>query len=263
MLIRLASAVGVILLAGLAAWQLAPVLIGSLWGTRMVLQADTSAVPDGDRSRKLVEALEVMRRRVEAAGWLRPTIEADSGARILVHLPGVEDANSAQRLLTRPAQMDFREKKGEQGKEEWVPAMAVGNDGVEKPLTGRYFKSAEVGFDRTQRPIILFEFNEEGAKLLADITTRLGGTALKRELGIFLDGQPVSTPRVQEAITGGRGQITGSFTLDEARELVRQLSGGPLPIPVAFVEAHTTRPLDLITGLRAAVNPPGVDPRGN
>jgi len=83
--------------------------------------------------------------------------------------------------------------------------------------------------------MILFEFDSEGSKLFGELTTRLKG----KELGIFLDGQPITTPRVQEAITQGRGQITGSFTLDEARNLVIQLNAGALPLPVTVEEERT------------------------
>ena len=95
-----------------------------------------------------------------------------------------------------------------------------------RQLTGRYFKKAEVGFGQAGgRPEILFEFDGEGTKLFGDATTRLKG----KQIGIFLDGQPITQPTVQEAITRGRGVITGSFTLEEARSFVIQLNAGALP----------------------------------
>jgi preprotein translocase subunit SecD len=67
----------------------------------------------------------------------------------------------------------------------------------------------------------------------------LGGGVQKKQLGIFLDDQPITTPTVQQAITEGRGRITGNFTLDEARNLVIQLNAGALPLPVSVEEERT------------------------
>src|SRR5207253_2249718 len=122
-------------------------------------------------------------------------------------------------------QLDFREQKTVDGQQQWVVATATGSDGQEKSLTGQYFKKASVGFDRsTSKPEIDFEFNDEGGKLFGQITNRLKG----KQLGIFLDDQVISSPVVQAQITTN-GRITGSFTLDEAKNLVIQLNAGALP----------------------------------
>src|SRR5581483_9492316 len=155
--------------------------------------------------------------------------------RIIVELPGIRDIEEAKNLIGKTAQLDFREQKTVDGQQQWVIATATGSDNTEKELTGKYFKKASVGFDRqTNKPEIEFEFDSEGGKLFGEITNRLKG----KQLGIFLDGQPISTPTVQAQITTN-GRITGNFTLNEARDLVIQLNAGALPLPVSIEEERT------------------------
>ncbi len=201
-------------------------------GTHLVLQADMSKVT-GDQSAAIRGVAEVINRRVNGLGVSEPIIQVRGTDRVIVELPGVKDIEEAKRLIGKTAQLDFREL-GPDG--QWKVATAKGDDGQEKPLTGAYFSKAEVGFEpNTQVPIILFEFNAEGAKMFGEISTRLVG----KQLGIFLDNQELTAPVVREPITGGRGQITGNFTLDEARTLVIQLNAGALPVPVSFEEERT------------------------
>jgi preprotein translocase subunit SecD len=105
---------------------------------------------------------------------------------------------------------------------------------VEKPLTGQYFKKAEVHFNQRGTPEIYFEFDDEGAKLFGDITKR----NLQKPIGIFLDGQVISSPTVQAQITSN-GVIQGSFTPEEAKNLAIQLNAGALPVPVTIEEERT------------------------
>lgn len=206
-------------------------------GTHLVLRGDVSKVPaHGDPNEAVESARHIIERRINAYGVAEPIVQRRGADRIIVELPGVKNIEEAKSLIGRTAQMDFREQKTIEGQQQWVVATATGTDGAETPLTGRYFKKAEVGFEQgSSRPMVLFEFDGEGGKLFGELTTRLRG----KELGIFLDDTPISTPRVQEAITGGRGQITGSFTLDEVRNLVIQLNAGALPLPVVIEEERT------------------------
>ncbi len=103
-------------------------------------------------------------------------------------------------------------------------------------LTGQHLKQAQLQYDpSTGMPIISLEFNDEGKKLFADITERNIG----KPVGIFLDGQPISTPRVNERIGEGRAVITGDFTIDEAKQLARRLNAGALPVPINLVSQQT------------------------
>src|SRR5919199_5945400 len=194
-------------------------------GTHLVLQGDMSKVPEGERDNAIKGVLQVIERRINAYGVAEPIVQIQGNDRVIVELPGVKDTEEAKKLIGKTAQLDFREQ-GPDG--QWKVATANGPEGPETPLTGKYFKKAEVGFEqRSNVPIILFEFNDAGSKMFADISTRLVG----KPLGIFLDNEPLTTPVVQEPITGGSGRITGRFSLEEARTLVIQLNAGALPLP--------------------------------
>lgn len=98
-------------------------------------------------------------------------------------------------------------------------------------LSGKQLKRSTLIFNQqTGEPQVGLEFNDEGKKLFGDITARNIG----KPVAIFLDGQPLSTPTVQEAITGGDAVITGNFTIAEAKTLSRRLNAGALPVPITL-----------------------------
>ncbi|MBI1908150.1 protein translocase subunit SecD, partial [Candidatus Uhrbacteria bacterium] len=106
-------------------------------------------------------------------------------------------------------------------------------------LSGKHVKSASVAFDpNTGAPYILLSFNSEGAELFADLTEANIGQVI----GIFLDGEPVTTPVVQQAIYGGEAQITGQFTVVEAKETAQRLNAGALPVPISVITQQTIGP---------------------
>ncbi len=201
-------------------------------GTHLVLQADTSKVADNEKNNAVEGVLHIIEKRINAYGVAEPIVQRQGTDRIIVELPGVRNIEEAKNLIGKTAQLDFREQKTVDGKQEWVIATAP-LDGVDKELTGAYFKKATVAVQQG-RPEIDFEFGGDGAKLFEQITTRLKN----KQLGIFLDGAPLTTPTVQETIRE-RGRITGSFTLDEARNIVIQLNAGALPLPVSIQEERT------------------------
>src|SRR5918911_464731 len=202
-------------------------------GTQLVLQGDMSGVPEDQRGDAIKGVMQVIERRINAYGVAEPIIQVRGNDRVIVELPGVRDTEEAKRLIGKTAKLDFREQTPD-GR--WKIATANGPDGPETQLTGKYFKKAEVGFEpRSNVPIILFDFNDDGARMFADISTRLVG----KPLGIFLDDEPLTTPVVREPITTGHGQITGRFTLPEARTLVIQLNAGALPVPVSIEQERT------------------------
>lgn len=99
-------------------------------------------------------------------------------------------------------------------------------------LTGEQLKKAEAQFDQnTGDPEISLEFNDDGKKLFAEITTR----NVNKPVAIFLDGVPLSTPRVSEPIREGRAVINGKFNIKEAKDLARDLNAGALPVPIKLV----------------------------
>jgi preprotein translocase subunit SecD len=217
-------------------------------GTHLVLQADMSGVPGNERGDKIEGVKNIIERRVNATGVSEPIVQVSGNDRVIIELAGIRDIEEAKNLIGKTARLDFREQVTPQASPDastppdpndaggWVVAKAKGSDGEEHELTGQYFKKAEVGFEQnSSRPQIYFQFNDEGAKMFAELTQRL----VNRPLGIFLDNQLLTAPIVQEPITGGSGVIRGQFTLDAAKTLVIQLNAGALPVPVRVIQERT------------------------
>jgi protein-export membrane protein SecD len=115
-------------------------------------------------------------------------------------------------------------------------AVQTGTGFTETGLTGKQLQRSSVTFNQsTGAPEISLQFNSEGAKLFAEITKRNVG----KTIAIFLDGQVLSNPTVNQEITGGSAVISGSFTLTEAKELSRRLNAGALPVPISLVSQQT------------------------
>ncbi len=103
-------------------------------------------------------------------------------------------------------------------------------------LSGKQLQRAVLEFDqRTSEPGVSLEFNDEGKQLFGDITRRNVG----KTVAIMLDGQPISVPRVNEAITEGKARISGNFTVLEGKTLVQRLNAGALPVPINLVSQQT------------------------
>jgi protein-export membrane protein SecD len=103
-------------------------------------------------------------------------------------------------------------------------------------LTGRYLDRAILEFDpNTQKPLVSLQFDAEGSKLFEEITK----ASIGKTVAIFLDGAPISTPVVNEAISGGKAVISGSFTPEEAKILVGRLNSGALPVPIELISTQT------------------------
>ncbi|HRY36448.1 MAG TPA: protein translocase subunit SecD [Candidatus Magasanikbacteria bacterium] len=99
-------------------------------------------------------------------------------------------------------------------------------------LSGKQLKRAEVVSDsRTGQVQVSLQFDTDGAKLFGDLTTRNVG----KPVAIFLDGQPISVPKVNEPIKDGSAVISGEFTWEEARLLAQRLNSGALPVPVELI----------------------------
>ncbi len=103
-------------------------------------------------------------------------------------------------------------------------------------LSGKHLERAQVVFDpNTQEPQVSLKFNEEGKDLFGQITER----NVDKIVGIYLDGSPISLPRVNEAISSGEAVISGDFTVEEAKETTRRLNAGALPVPIELINQQT------------------------
>ncbi len=112
----------------------------------------------------------------------------------------------------------------------------VSNEWSDTQLTGKQLTKASVELNpSTGVPEISLEFNSDGANLFADITKRNVG----KPVAIFLDGQIISSPRVDEAILSGKAVINGNFTLTDAKLLAQRLNAGALPVPIKLISQTT------------------------
>ncbi len=214
-------------------------------GSHLVYSIDLAKKDPAQKDADVIEGVKnKIERRVNAYGVTEPivqTIRNERGSFVLVQLPGVKDIDEAMKLIGQTAELDFREIKFDQagkpildenGKEQWVKAIALGSDGQERELAGKYLKpNAQVVLaPQTNEPEVAFEWNAEGAVLFEQITQR----NLQKPLGIFLDNQLISAPTVQ-AVIKEKGVITG-LNINEARTLAIQLNSGSLDVPLQIVE---------------------------
>jgi len=214
-------------------------------GLRLVYEADLSGVAEGSEEEILNGVVAVITNRINPLGVSEPQIEKQGDNRIVVSLPGLEISDVEKERIGRTALLEFRELKdtNNDGTREWVTATGE-IDGEVKPLNSSYFKdNTFVTVDDFNNILLIFEFNEEGAELSEQITTRLIG----EQLGIFEgdepmlgeDGRPIA-PTVQSVISD-RGQITG-LSLNEATTLSQQLNAGRLPVPLEVIYEQTVSP---------------------
>lgn len=204
-------------------------------GSHLVFEADMSKIAKEKQPTALSGVRDIIERRVNLFGVSEPSVQTskfEEKDRIIVELPGVTDTQQAVSLIGKTAQLQFYEVKD-------IPATKTASSSsqlVPTNLTGADLQSAAVVFDsQNGKPSISIQFTSEGGNKFAAITEKNVGRALP----IVLDDQIVSAPVVQEKITGGSAQISGTFTLDEAKQLAIQLNAGALPVPIKLVQETT------------------------
>jgi protein-export membrane protein SecD len=210
-------------------------------GTHLVYQADVSHISSADYASSMEAVRDVIERRVNLFGVAEPLVQVERSGldwRLIVELAGIKDINSAIRLIGETPYLEFREERPEGERNAILEAQKKGERLYEDPyfiptkLTGSHVKSARVDFDpTTYQPQVSLELTDEGAKLFAEITKR----NVEKRLAIYLDGAPISAPVVREEITGGKAQITGKFTPEEAKALAGRLNAGALPVPITLI----------------------------
>jgi len=216
-------------------------------GSHLVFQADTSKLASGSDVRDAMSSLrDVIERRVNIFGVSEPLIqteEAGIGAevkhRLIVDLPGVTNLEEAVKTINRTPVLDFRLPKEGLSEEAQMAAQTAEDVFDPTPLNGQYLKKASVDFNQQSiTPAVALEFTSEGAKIFANLTR----ANVNKPIAIFLDGQLISAPVVREEIRDGQAVITGNFTLEEAKQLVRDLNLGALPVPVSLISSQTIGP---------------------
>jgi preprotein translocase subunit SecD len=198
-----------------------------------------------DRVRRAIEqAIEVLRRRVDALGTTEPNIQRQGADRILVQVPGLQDPQRLKEILGQTAKLEFR-MVADPGASDVDMLPSKESPGQNMPIERRVIVEggdlidAQPGFDqRTSEPIVNFKFNIRGAQRFGAATSENVG----RFLAIVLDNQVISAPRILQPITGGSGQISGRFTVQQANDLAVLLRAGALPAKLTIVEERTVGP---------------------
>jgi protein-export membrane protein SecD len=217
-------------------------------GSHLVYKADTSKVDPADVNDALAALQIVIERRVNAFGVGEPVVQTQQGGalgggehRLIVELPGVTDVNAAVKMIGETPQLEFKlVKPGFEASTTLASGQPNPDAFADTGLTGKYLSRASLVFANgtaqvAGTPTVQVDFNSEGAKMFAEITKSNVG----KQVAIFLDGALVSAPTVQEAITDGTAIISGNFTATEAKELVRNLNLGALPVPISLESTQT------------------------
>ena len=219
-------------------------------GIHLVYEADMSKIAEQDYSSSLQGLRDVIERRVNLFGVQEPIVqvqETPGHYRLIVELAGIKDTSQAIEMIGLTPFLEFKEPKENYQEilENNQKVFETGEGQLEDPfqttgLTGKYLKKAEMAFDQTtHQPLILLQFDDEGAKIFEDLTTRNIG----KPLAVFLDYQLTQAPIVQDKISGGKAQITGDFTIQEAKDRVRELNTGALPVPISLISQQSVGPI--------------------
>jgi protein-export membrane protein SecD len=201
-------------------------------------------------SNAVQQSIEIVRRRIDSTGVLDPQITRQGDSRIVVQLPGIDDPNRIKALLGTTAKMTFQ--LVDEGADPNRPAppgdaiLPMDNNPNEKVVVrrrvevdGASLTDASAGQNsQTGEWVINFVFDSNGARRFADITTSQVG----HRFAIVLDNKVLTDPVIREPITGGRGQISGSYTAQSATDLATLLRAGALPAPLTVVEERTVGP---------------------
>lgn len=214
-------------------------------GTHLEYQADLAQVKEGDKTAAMEGVRDVIERRVNAFGVSEPLVQISKNDRLVVELAGIKDVNQAIKMIGETPLLEFKEEMNEEEKAQLREQFKSSNL-PEEYLSQFYYKStglngnqlsrADVIFNpNTYEPEVQLAFNDEGKKLFADITTR----NVQKRVAIYLDGLPISIPKVNEPITDGKAVISGNFAVDEAKTLAQRLNAGALPVPIKLISQQT------------------------
>jgi preprotein translocase subunit SecD len=221
-------------------------------GTHLVYKADVSKIDPKEVKDSMNTLKEVIERRINVFGVSEPLIQIenngflsskDASEKLIVELPGVTNTQEAIKSIGQTPFMDFRILTAEDSKA--IQALKLEGDAQiaeinkrlkDTGLTGRMLEKAQLVFNgTTNQPVVGLTFNSEGRALFAKITKENKGNIL----GIFLDNTPISLPVINDEIKDGKAQISGSFDIKTAQELVRNLNYGALPVPIELLSTQT------------------------
>lgn len=198
----------------------------------------------------LARSIEIVRRRIDALGTKEPSIQSQGGKYILVQLPGVDNPERIKELIGQTAKMSFHlvnesvtMEQLQNGRApsgtELLPYMDMPGQVLpvysRVEVSGDSLKDSQADFDQNNMPVVSTVFDASGARRFAKLTTE----HVNERFAIVLDGKVLSAPVIREPIPGGRGQISGGFSLQGAKDLAVLLRSGALPAPLQVIEERT------------------------
>jgi len=223
-------------------------------GTHLVYKADTSRLSAADVPASMASLRDTIERRVNLFGVGEPIVQTESGGvfsgdaqhRLIIELPGVSDTQEAIRLIGETPVLEFRLQQpldvaNATPNADGQIEVSLGDAYGDAVLTGAHLDRASLEFGQasagglSNEPVVVLNFTKEGG----DIFSQFTGEHVGEVFGIFLDGQLISNPVINEKISGGSAVISGNFKPDEARELVRNLNFGALPLPIELLSSQT------------------------
>ena len=181
-------------------------------GVYTVYQAEDNGDPDFDT--KMESTVSILTSRLTRQGFTEATVTRQGNDRIRVEIPNVSDPNQILTIIGTPAQLYFVDEDGN------------------NLMEGSMVKNAQAAQDQDGKPCIAFELTDEGAKIFAEATA----ANLGKTISITLDGETISRATVNTVIAGGKGEITGNFTADEAKNLATLILSGALPLNLTQLE---------------------------
>lgn len=209
-------------------------------GSHLVYQAQLQDIAEQDRGEAVAAVRDTLERRVNSFGVSEPQVATSGSDKIIVELPGIDDVNEAIRQIGQTPLLEFKVLNPN------APEVTPNENGevvvdpnqqfISTGLSGKQLKRATADI-QAQGPgvggavVVRLEFNDEGRELFAKITQE----NLGKQVAIFLDGELLSAPTVQTAITDGIAVISGDFTVEGARLLATRLNSGALPVPIKLV----------------------------
>lgn len=222
-------------------------------GTHLTYRADTTQVSPSEVNSAMDSLRRTIEKRINIFGVSEPIVQVEKGSvfsnnvdenRLSVELPGVTDIDKAIDAIGKTPVLEFR-LATDSSADMFASLASTTPEEVNKKvydayehtgLGGSQLQKSQISFNGMEpNPLVLVTFNPEGSKLFEEITKNNIG----KQLGIFLDGQLLSSPVIQQEIAGGTAQISGNFTPDEAKILAQDLNLGALPLPIELIETQT------------------------
>ncbi|HEU5287808.1 MAG TPA: protein translocase subunit SecD [Candidatus Limnocylindria bacterium] len=201
-------------------------------GTQLILRMQLEKLPPGvttPQSELQTQAIRVIDRRINSLGVSEPVIQGLGDDKVLVQLPGVDDLQQANDIVTRQAFLEIK-----------VPDKDKPGSfkSLEPPFTGANLKPTFVTFQNGTKPVVNFEFGSPDDQRWV----QLSKDYFDQPVQITLDTKEISAPTIRAIFTDGRGIIEGNFTTQSAKELSLLLNSGALPVPLEVIQSSRVEP---------------------